>query len=99
MTDSNPVVHRVPIVISESGIALVTLFNKPHDNLDDMWALEWISEEVHTHYKRSAAQMIGALGDRWTPAFLMALRDQITATLAEHDAKYGTAFAARAPAP
>lgn len=100
MTDTTPLdelepdVRRVPIILSNHSIALLTLFRMPHDKLDDLWAWDWLREECHNQHKRSAKQMIDAMDDHWTPAFLMALRDRITEKLAEHDQEYGTKFAA-----
>lgn len=88
-----PEVKRVPIVVSEHTIAMLTLFNKPFDSLDDLWAHEWIAEEAHQHHKRSAAALVASFEGRWSPAFFMALRAAITDALQEHDVKYGTSFA------
>lgn len=93
MDDANPQVRRVPIVLSEHAILLVTLFRKRHDHIDDLWAWDWLMEEVHTHYKKSSQQVIDAMDGHWSPAFLMALRDRITEALAAHDKEFGTAFA------
>lgn len=95
MDDADPEVRRVSIVLSEHAIMLMTLFKKRHDNLDDLWAWDWLSEEIHTGYKKSSQQVIDAMEGHWCPAFLMALRDRITETLAEHDKRFGTAFAAK----
>ena len=84
---------RVPIVVSEHAIALVTLFKLPHDHIEDMWALDWTREEGHNHHQRSARTMIDALEDYWSPKFLMALRREITRRLEDHDNDYGTEFA------
>lgn len=88
-----PTIKRVPVVIGEHTIALLTLFNKPFDHIEDMWALDWIQEEAHTHHPRSAKALVAAFEDRWSPAFFMALRDEITNALARHDKQYGTQFA------
>ena len=90
-----PEVRRVPIVLGSRGIALLTLFKLPHDKIDDCWAWDWIQEEMHTQYIKSAKQFIAAMEGHWSPAFLMALGNQIKETLAGHDAKYGTEFEKR----
>lgn len=68
-----PEVRRTPIVISEHSIALVTLFKMETDHLDDLWMMDWIREEIRARHRRSAKQMIDALEDTWSPAFLLAL--------------------------
>jgi hypothetical protein len=92
---TNPEVRRVPIIVGGHAIALLTLFKLPHDNLDDVWAWDWLQEEIHTQHYKSAKQFIDALEDHWSPAFLMALRDEITKRLEQHDKEYETDFANR----
>lgn len=94
--DIKPEVRRMPIILSEHAIALLTLFRKPHDCLDDLWAFDWLHQEVHDSHRKSAKQFIDAMDGHWCPAFLMSLRDQIDLTLAEHDREYGTNCANRA---
>lgn len=93
MDDANPEVRRVPIVLGGHAVMLLTLFSKRHDHLDDIWAWDWLLEEANTGYKKSAQQTLDAMEGHWSPAFLMALRDRITETLAAHDKEYGTAWA------
>ena len=85
MSDIQPEVKRVPIILSSHGVALLTLFKLPHANLDDLWAWDWLAEECQTGHVRSAKQFIDAMEGHWSPAFLKALRDQITSTLEQHD--------------
>ena len=88
---------RTPIVLGEHTIALITLFHLPHDHLEDIWLMDYLDHIKNVDH--AASQFIDQLEDRWSPRFLMALRDKITATLAKHDSQYGTAFAAKVKTP
>lgn len=74
---------RVPIVLGGHAIALLTIFSRT-DYIDDLWAHDWIMEETRNRHKQSARQFIEAIEGHWSPAFLMALRDEITDTLQQH---------------
>lgn len=87
------VVRRKPIMLNEHTVALISLFTKGTDNLDDCWSYDAVIEWYHQDKDSAARQFVEQLEDHWSPAFMMALRDQITAKLAEHDKKYGTNFA------
>lgn len=93
MEDANPEVRRVPIVLSEHAVMLLTLFRKRTDLIADLWAWDWLMEEVHTGHKKSSQQVLDAMEGHWSPAFLMALRDRITETLVAHDKECGTSWA------
>lgn len=88
-----PYVSRKPIILNEHTIALITLFKRRRDSLDDCWSYESVLEWYYRDKDSAARQFVEQLEDHWTPAFMMALREQITAKLAAHDAQYGTTFA------
>lgn len=80
---------RHPIFITNSVAAVIHLYTR-HGCFDDLWTSDCFHRRSD---ERDAKQFIDQLEDQWTPAFLMALRDQITERLKEHDAEYGTEFA------
>lgn len=85
---------RVPILISEHGVVLVSVFHKETDHLEDCWS--W--DVTPPAYKDGATQLIAEIADECSAAFLMALMDAALAKLVKHDAEYGTAFADKARA-
>jgi len=92
MSDADVQVTRKPILITEHTIALLTLFRKPEDSLDDLWTLDYIQGEPDTA-KVAAKEFVNQLCSDWNAAFLMALRDELNAKLKEHDKCFGTRFA------
>ena len=88
-------IRRKPILLNEHTVALITLFKKDHDDLEDCWSYDAISEWYYKDKDSAARQFVEQLEDHWSPAFMMSLRDQITRKLVEHDEKYGTSFSAR----
>ncbi len=82
---------RTPIMLGEHTVAVITLFHLPNDRLEDIWLYEYV--HAMRSVEHAAKQFIASLEDHWSPAFLMALRKQITQTLAEHDKECGTNFA------
>jgi hypothetical protein len=92
-------ISRKPILLNEHTVALITLFKKGYDNLDDCWSYDAVSEWYYRDKDSAARQFVEQFEDHWSPAFMMALRDQITAKLAEHDSKCGTKFAERTDTP
>jgi hypothetical protein len=92
--DSDDVtVHRYPILISEHCVALIQLFIKPHDRLDDIWTYDYIGGDAKYRQEFAAEELIRQLEDQYSPAFLMALRRACTKKLKEDDERYGTKFA------
>lgn len=91
MAIEEPILKRTPILLGSHTVALITLFHLPNDRLEDLWTIEYI--DTFKEVDHAASQFIDQLEDHWSPAFLMALRKKITATLAKHDAEYGTKFA------
>jgi hypothetical protein len=95
MADEEDVaVRRYPIMLTEHCIALITLFIKPYDRLDDLWTYDYL-ETAQNKPKFAAEEFVRQLEDQYTPAFLMALRKAITDKLKEDDKRYGTNFAER----
>lgn len=90
---ADPTVRRYPIMLNEHCIALLSLFIKSHDHLDDLWVIDYGHEVVHDTPRRAAQELVSRLEDQWTPAFMMALRDEIIAKLVKHDWEFGTNFA------
>jgi len=86
-------ISRKPILLNEHTVALITLFKKGHDTLDDCWSFDAVNEWYYRDKDSAARQFVEQFEDHWTPAFMMSLRDQITKKLAEHDERYGTKFA------
>ncbi|HSC55785.1 MAG TPA: hypothetical protein VLC51_01205 [Nitrospira sp.] len=86
-------VSRKPIILSEHTVALITLFKKGTDNLEDCWSFDAVLEWYHKDKDSAARQFVEQLEDHWTPAFMMALRREITRKLREHDQECGTQFA------
>jgi hypothetical protein len=84
-------IERVPILINEHTVALLTLYTKDYDKLDDVWAWDYCN--AHETAQSASKQFLAALEDHWSPAFLMALRDEITTKLRKHDEECGTKFA------
>ena len=87
--------RRYPIIITDHCIALLELFIKPHDHLDDVWSYDYLEEEISNEPQFAADEFVRRLENHWTPAFMMALRKAITNKLIEHDQEFGTNFADR----
>ena len=87
-------VQRQPIIISNDTIALITLFTN-HSYLQDCWTYDYLHNIDHDQATFAAMQFVDQLEDQWTPAFMMALRKQITLKLEEHDKEFGTEFSKR----
>lgn len=87
--------ERFPIQIAPDTIALLQLFHRPSCHLEDLCVFPdciKMEEERLKIPETAAKQFISQLEDHWTPAFLMALRDEIDKELLEHDKQYGTKF-------
>jgi hypothetical protein len=84
--------RRFPIVLDNNTIMLIRLFTGV-THLEDLWLYDE-APPLNTP-DVAAKQLISQLEDHWTPAFLMALRDEITKKLKEHDKQYKTKFAGR----
>lgn len=91
-SECNDLVMRFPIILNKHSVAVIHVFTR-HDCIEDMWMSDCIHNDQHEWQKQGATQMIEQLGDYWTPAFLMALREAITKKLKEYDAECGTLFA------
>lgn len=78
--------RRIPIVMSEHSIALLTIFKRT-DYIDDLWAVDWIMEECQGRHKRSARQFIEAMEGNWSVSFLESLKDEIDRALEHHKAE------------
>lgn len=83
---------RYPILISEHGIALLSVFNKEHDDLEDCWS--WGVEPPA--YKNAAAQIVSILHDEACAAFWIEMMSAVYAELKSHDQECKTAFAEKA---
>lgn len=90
---TEPEVRRYPIMLNPHCIALLTLYIKQYDHLDDLWSIDYEGELAHDTPARAAQELVSRLEDHWTPAFMMALRDAIIAKLKEHDKECKTDFA------
>lgn len=90
MTSTEPEVRRIPILIAEHTVALISLYRRT-DKIEDSWAWDYCN--AHETQESAALQFCEQLEGRWTPAFLMALRTEITRRLANHDEQFGTNFA------
>ena len=65
-----PEVKRVPIVVSEHTIAMLTLFNKRSIVLMIYGRTNGLPREAHQHHKRSAAALRGLLRGQMVASFL-----------------------------
>lgn len=76
---------RTPIVLSSHTVALVTLFHLPHDNLEDLWVTEYLDHIKEIDF--AAAQLIAQIteGGHCTPAFMIALKREVTKWLQAED--------------
>lgn len=88
-----PEIKRLPIFINEHTVAMVTLFIKPHDFIEDSWAWEFSAAKARESTTYAAEQVISAFGDRVSPLFMKELRRAATKWLQEHDSQFGTSFA------
>lgn len=86
--------QRLPIFINNHTVAVLNLYQR-HDCLEDMWKADCFHHDGIVEANRDARQFVDQMEEYWTPAFLMALRDEITARLREHDRDFGTEFADR----
>lgn len=82
---------RVPILISEHGIALLSVFEKKTDDLEDCWS--W--DVTPPAYKGAATRLVEILHDEACAAFWIELAEAVHAELIAHDKDCGTKFADR----
>ncbi len=90
-------VERVPILISEHAIVLLTIFELKHDNLRDLWSWDFL--QTWGTPERAAQQFVAQLteGGHYTPALLMELRAKLLDVLKRDDAVFGSDHATKTP--
>lgn len=95
MSNEEEIIDREPIQINDSTVILISLFHRDCTTLENMCISEdcpaKMSQSINRHEK-AAKQLIAQLENHWSPAFMMALRDEIDNELQQHDEKYKTHF-------
>lgn len=90
-------VTRTPIVISAHAIALVTVFEKATDDLDDIWSWDWI-DPAYREAAHAADELIRQVchGGNVSVRLLKEIRRAAMDEIKRHDEQFGTNFAAGA---
>ncbi len=88
-------VRRLPILLNEHEVALITVFTKQYDDLEDSWSWNMLTGEQTS--ETAAKQFVAALAEHASPAFWISFRAEITKLLKRHDVECGTKFELSVP--
>jgi len=77
---------RKPILLSPNSVALIHIFTR-YDHLEDIWISDVPQSyiDIKNIPKEAAKEFINQLDNHYTPAFLIALRDEINKILKKRE--------------